>query len=166
MTGSKVLISAFGAVWLIVGVVFGVFLSGETASAQIGGSTESHLIASWSVNSTIGLANEQGAKPLASVEVTASKDVTSVQALNDTLSALSHHVTACVKAGRKAETCQCSDPHDLTRLRKGYESLIKQHPDWKDQLVSYHYLNQEGRNISGTLVLQNLRRQLEMLKCE
>jgi hypothetical protein len=166
MTGSKVLISAFGAVWLIVGVVFGVFFSGETASAQIAGSTQSHLIASWSANSTIGLANEQGAKPLAGIEVTAPKDVTSVQALNDTLSALSQHVTACVKAGRNAETCQCSDPRDLTSLRKGFESLIKQHPDWKDQLLSYRYVNQEGRNISGTLVLQNLRRQLEVLKCK
>jgi hypothetical protein len=27
-------------------------------------------------------------------------------------------------------------------------------------------LNKEGRNISGTLVLENLRRQLEVLKCE
>ena len=51
-------------------------------------------------------------------------------------------------------------------MRKGYAMLIQQHPDWKDQLVSYQYVNKEGKNISGTLVLQNLRRQLEALKCE
>jgi len=124
------------------------------------------LIAALYVNSTIGLGAEQAVKPLPSIEVTAPKDVTNVEALNDTLSALSQKVTACVKAGGKPETCQCSDPQDLTSLRKGYESLIKQHPNWKDQLLSYRYLNQEGRNISGTLVLQNLRRQLEVLKCE
>ena len=124
------------------------------------------LIAALYVNSTFGLIAEQAAKPLPSIEVTAPKDVTNVDALNDSLSSLSQKVTACVKAGGKPETCQCSDPKDLSSLRKGYESLIKQHPDWKDQLLSYRYVNQEGRNISGTLVLQNLRRQLEMLKCE
>ena len=124
------------------------------------------LIATLYVNSTIGPPAEQTAKPLPSIEVTAPKDVTSVEALNDTLGALSQKVTACVQAGGKPETCQCSDPKDLSSLRKGYESLIKQHPDWKDQLLSYHYVNQDGRNISGTIVLQNLRRQLERLKCE
>jgi hypothetical protein len=53
----------------------------------------------------------------------------------------------------------------LMRLRNGYATLMKRHPGWKDQLVSYQYVNQEGRNISGTLILSNLRRQLEMLKC-
>ncbi len=40
------------------------------------------------------------------------------------------------------------------------------HPDRNDQLVSYHRLNNEGRNISGTLVMEKLRRQLEGLNCE
>jgi hypothetical protein len=124
------------------------------------------LIATLYVHSTIGPPVEQAAKPVPSIEVTAPKDVTNVEALNDTLSALSQKVTACVQAGGKPETCQCSDPKDLIRLRKGYESLVKQHPDWKDQLLSYRYVNREGRNINGTIVLQNLRRQLEQLKCE
>jgi hypothetical protein len=42
---------------------------------------------------------------------------------------------------------------------------MKQRPEWKDQLLSYRSINKEGRNISGTLVLQNLRRQLETLRC-
>lgn len=124
------------------------------------------LIAALSVSSTLGLPGRQTITPLPSIEVTAPRDVTSVKGLNDALSALSKKATECVKAGGKPETCQCSDPQDLSSLRRGYESLIKEHPDWKDQLVTYQYVNQEGRNISGTLVLQNLRRQLEALKCQ
>ena len=109
---------------------------------------------------------QQPVTPLPSIEVTAPKDSADVQAVSETLDTLSEKVTACVKAGRAAATCRCSYPEDLTRLRKGYAGLVDQHPDWKDQLLSYRYVNKEGRNISGTLVLQNLRRQLEMLKCE
>lgn len=108
----------------------------------------------------------QEIKPLPSIEVTDRKDVASVTALNDTLETLSKKVTACVGGGGKPETCRCSYPQELSSLRKGYENLIKEHTAWKDQLLSYQYVNKEGRNISGTLVLQNLRRQLEMLKCE
>jgi len=108
----------------------------------------------------------QDVKPLPSIKVTAPKDVANVEALHDTLGALSEKVTACIKAGGNPDACRCSDPQDLASLRKGYASLIKQHPAWRDQLLSYQYLNAEGRNISGTLVLQNLRRQLDALKCE
>jgi hypothetical protein len=113
-----------------------------------------------------GIAAGQTAKPLPSIEVTAPKDAASVEALHDALATLSEKVTTCVKAGRKPEVCQCSYPQDLAKLRKGYADLIQQHPGWKDQLLSYHRLSNEGRNISGTLVLENLRRQLEVLKCE
>jgi hypothetical protein len=89
-----------------------------------------------------------------------------VLALSDTLSALSEKVTACVKAGGKSETCQCSYPQNLTNLRKGYASLIKEHPGWKDQALSYRYKDKEQHDVSGIFALQNLRRQLETLKCE
>ena len=107
----------------------------------------------------------QAIKPLPTIEVTG-RDVTVVQGVNDTLGALSEKVTTCASAGRKAEECRCSFPQDLTRLRRSYDTLIQTHPDWKDQLLSYQYVNKEGRNISGTLVLANLRRQLDVLKCE
>jgi len=32
-------------------------------------------------------------------------------------------------------------------------------------LLSYQYIDKQGRNISGTLVLQTLRRQLDALTC-
>lgn len=108
----------------------------------------------------------QPIKPLPAIEVTSSNDVTSVEALSAALDALSEKVTACVDGGGKAETCRCSYPRELGVLRKRYQSLIQQHADWKDQILSYQYVNKEGRNVSGTLVLQNLRRQLETLKCD
>ena len=107
----------------------------------------------------------QSPKPLPAIEVTDPKDRAAVMMLNDTLDRLSKKVTACVDAGGKPETCRCSDPKDLVALRTSYDSLIKQHPAWKDQLLSYQTVDKQGRNISGTLVLQNLRRQLEDLKC-
>ena len=124
------------------------------------------FIAALCLTSLSAIAVAQTVKPLPSIEVTAPKDAALVEQLNDALSALSAKVTACVKAGGKAETCRCSDPRDLSNLRKSYADLIRQHPVWKDQLLSYHHLDKEGRNISGTLVLENLRRQLEALHCE
>ena len=115
---------------------------------------------------TLGVLQEQAIKPLPSIEVKTPADVAAVGSLNDALGTLSEKVTACFNERRKGEDCRCSYPQDLARVRKGYTMLIQQHPDWKDQLVSYQYVNKEGKNISGTLVLQNLRRQLDALKCE
>jgi hypothetical protein len=105
-------------------------------------------------------------KPLPTIDVSDPKDRASVRAVNDSLERLSEKVTACVTAGGKVESCRCSDPTDLASLRKGYDALIKEHPSWKDQLLSYQTVDKAGRNVSGTLVMQNLRRQLETLKCE
>src|SRR5262249_49024501 len=105
-------------------------------------------------------------KPLPTIDVTDPKDRASVRAVNDSLQRLSERVTACVNAGGKVETCRCSDPSDLASLRKGHDALIKEHPSWKDQLLSYQTVDKAGRSVGGTLVMQNLRRQLETLKCE
>jgi hypothetical protein len=50
--------------------------------------------------------------------------------------------------------CPCQYPQERASLKKVYASLIEHHPHWKDQLLSYRYVNQEGRNIGGTLDLQ------------
>ena len=123
------------------------------------------LAALWG-GSILVVAAGQTIKPLPSIEVTAPNDVANVRDLNDALSTFSQKVTECAKAGRTREACQCAYPENLARLKTSYAKLIQQHPGWKDQLVSYHYFNNEGRNISGTLVLQNLARQIEMPKCK
>jgi len=116
--------------------------------------------------SLYALAAGQAIKPLPTIEVTAPNDVAGVRDLNDALEAFGQKVSECAKAGRTGEACQCAYPENLAALKTGYAKLIQQHPEWKDQLVSYHYINKEGRNVSGTLVLQNLARQLEVLKCK
>ena len=112
------------------------------------------------------LAAAQAAKPLPRIEVTAPKDVESVEALNNALRALSEKVTECVKAGGKPEVCRCKYPQELAKFRKSYATLIQQHPEWKDKILGYEYVNKDGRNISGTMDLETMRRQLEVLKCD
>jgi hypothetical protein len=108
----------------------------------------------------------QTPEPVPMIQVTTPADVASVQSVNDAVSALSRKVTACVDGGRKLEICQCSAPQELASLRNRYDSLIKQRPAWKDQVMSYQYLDKDGRNISAVLALSTLRRQLDVLRCE
>ena len=114
------------------------------------------------------LAGQQGQaiKPLPAIEVTTPADVKAVEGLHDAVGTLAEKVTACLTEKRLGVNCGCNYPQDLVFIRKGYETLIQQHPDWKDQLLSYRSVTKEGRPISATLVLQNLRRQLETLKCD
>ena len=116
----------------------------------------------------IALAGQDGQaiKPLPTIEVTSSADVTAVEGLHDAVGTLAEKVTACLTAKRPGVNCGCNYPQDLGIIRMGYEMLIRQHPDWKDQLLSYRSVTKEGRPVSATLVLQNLRRQLDALKCE
>jgi hypothetical protein len=108
----------------------------------------------------------QTPEPVPMIKVTAPAEVASVQTVNEALSALTRKVTACVDSGRKLETCQCSAPQELANLRSRYDGLLKQRPAWKDQVVSYQYVDKDGRNISSVLALSVLRRQLELLRCE
>jgi len=100
------------------------------------------------------------------IELTAQEDVNAARDLQDTLSALSEKVTACVKAGKPPESCRCGYPHELNRLGSGYDLLIKDHPDWKDRTLSFRYNGKDGKSVSGLLALRTLRRQRETLTCK
>jgi hypothetical protein len=108
----------------------------------------------------------QATGSISTIEVREPKDVVDVQALNRLVTALSKDVTACVDGGKAPATCRCQYPPEITALRTGYAEALKQHPAWKEQVLSYQYVNTEGRNMSGVLSIQTLRRQLEGLKCE
>ena len=108
----------------------------------------------------------QASGSIATIELREPKDVADVQALNRLVTVLSKDVTACVDSGKAPETCRCQYPQDVTALRAGYANVLKQHPTWKEQVLSYQYVNAEGRNLSGVLSILTLRRQLESLKCE
>src|SRR4051794_28002943 len=91
----------------------------------------------------------QAPEPVPVIQVTAPAEIASVQSVHDALGGLSRKVAACVDGGRKLETCQCSAPQELATLQNRYDSLIRQHQAWKDQVVSYQYLDKDGRNISA-----------------
>jgi len=111
-------------------------------------------------------ADPQAPQPLPSIQLTAPADVAAVQTLLDSLHALSVKVTACVDAGGKLETCQCRAKLELSNLRSRYDGVVKAHPAWKEQNLSYQYLDKDQRNMSGVLAMSTLRRQLDMLRCE
>jgi hypothetical protein len=113
-----------------------------------------------------GAAAAQTVEPVPMIQVTAPADIAAVQSVHDALGALSRKVSACVDGGRKLESCQCSAPQERSNLQNRYDTLVKQHPAWKDQVVSYQYLDKQGRNMSAVLALSSLRRQLEMLRCD
>jgi hypothetical protein len=107
---------------------------------------------------------ESPAPPSASIKIDDPKDVADVRALNELVNTLSRHVTACVNGGGEPATCGCRFPDDVASLRAGYQTAIKGHPHWKDQMLLYEFLD-NGRKISGALYMQTLRRQLESLQC-
>jgi hypothetical protein len=125
------------------------------------------IVVVWCAACSVVLAFQtQTGTPLPAIAVSAPADVAVVEGLSDALTALSRTVTSCVDAGRKLETCQCSDPQNLARLRKDFDTALTAHADRRDRIVSYQYVGKDGRNMSGTIVFSNLRRQLETLKCE
>lgn len=100
------------------------------------------------------------------VKVTEAKDVDDVQALNGFVTAFSRNVTACVDAGKPIEACRCRASKEAGNLKKGYENFVTRHPLWQDRQLSYEYVNQDGRTISGVISIPTLKRQLEGLKCD
>jgi hypothetical protein len=78
--------------------------------------------------------------PLPTVEVKAPKDVAVVEVVNHAMSALSQKVTACVAAAT---------------LRTKYDGLITRRPEWKDQLLSYQYVDKQGRKLVNRLSLSH-----------
>jgi hypothetical protein len=107
----------------------------------------------------------QPPSPPPTTAVTDPKDLARVTAVSDALDALFERVGECTKAGRPTETCQCAYPQELTQLRNRHRALLTQHPAWKDQVLTYHHMK-NGRNISGSLVMPTLARQLDVLKCQ
>ena len=100
------------------------------------------------------------------IKVSNVQDVADVQALNGLVTAFSKGVTACVDAGSPIATCRCRYPQEALNLRKGYNDFVKRHPDWKDRMLSYEYVDNGGRTMSGVISIPTLRRQLDGLKGE
>jgi len=111
------------------------------------------------------IVSAQAAQP-APIKVSSAQDVVEIRKLNGFVTAFSKSVTACVDAGRPIATCQCRYPQQALNLRDGYDEFVKRHPDWKDRQLSYEYVDDGGRTISGVISIPTLRRELDGLKCE
>jgi hypothetical protein len=107
----------------------------------------------------------QAAQPTP-IKVSNPQDVIEVRTLNGFVTAFSKSVTACVDVGNPIETCRCRSRREAINLRKGYNDFVKRHPDWKDRMLSYEYVDDGGRTMSGVISIPTLRRQLDGLKCE
>ncbi len=80
--------------------------------------------------------------------------------MDQAIVSLSNKVMECVR-GKLAPDSECfwRYSQELSHVRRTYEGTIKQHPEWKNKVVSY---TQEGKTFAVSF--GGVSRQLEM-KC-
>ncbi len=100
------------------------------------------------------------ASPAQVIELTRAEDIRDVLSVHEAIGKMSAKVSECVKGKlAPADECACRYPMELAELRKTYEKVLVQHPEWKDKLVSY---NSNGGN--SMVGFDGLREQFER-KC-
>ena len=83
------------------------------------------------------------------IHLTKPEDIRQASTVDQAIVALSNRVMDCVQ--RKlapASECFCQYPQELSRVRSAYERTLRQHPDWKNKVVSYTL---EGRPYAVSL---------------
>ena len=66
--------------------------------------------------------------------------------MDQAIVSLSNKVMECVRGKLAPDSkCFCLYPQELSHVRKTYERTIRQHPEWKNKMVSY---TQEGRTFA------------------
>ena len=94
------------------------------------------------------------------IQLTKPGDIRQASTVDQAIVALSNKVMECIQ--RKlapASGCYCLYPQELSRLRGVYERAIRQHPEWKNKVVSYSL---EGR--THAVSFGGVNRQLQV-KC-
>ena len=94
------------------------------------------------------------------IQLTNPEDIKDASTMDRAIAQLSEKVMECTR--RKltpAGECFCLYPPELARVRNTYEGTTKQHPDWKNKIVSYSV---DGR--THAISLAGLNRQLQT-KC-
>jgi hypothetical protein len=94
------------------------------------------------------------------IPLTRPDDIRHASSMDQAIVSLSNKVMECVRGKLAPDSkCFCLYPQELSHVRKTYEGTIKQHPEWKDKVVSY---TQEGRTFAVSF--GGVSRQLE-IKC-
>ena len=94
------------------------------------------------------------------IQLTKPEDIRQASIVDQAIVALSDKVMECVhRKLAAASECSCFYPQELSRVRSAYERTIRQHPGWKNKVVSYTL---EGRTYAVSL--DGVNRQLQR-KC-
>ena len=110
------------------------------------------------VISVIGYA--AGPEQIEVIPLTKPDDIRHASSMDQAIVSLGNKVMECVRGKLAPDSeCFCLYPQELSRVRKTYEGTIKQHPEWKNKVVSY---TQEGRTFAVSF--GGVSRQLE-IKC-
>ena len=87
-------------------------------------------------------------------------DIRHASSMDRAIVSLGNKVMECVRGKLAPDSeCFCLYPQELSHVRKTYEGTIKQHPEWKNKVVSY---TQEERTFAVSF--GGVSRQLE-IKC-
>jgi hypothetical protein len=101
-----------------------------------------------------------GAGPEQTITLTKPDDIRHASLMDQAIVRLSNKVMECVRGKLAPDNgCVCLYPDELSQVRKTYEETMKQHPGWKNKIVSY---TQEGRTFAVSF--GGLSRQLD-IKC-
>jgi len=110
------------------------------------------------VTSVIGYG--AGSEQIEVIPLTKPDDIRHASSMDQAIVSLSNKVMECVRGKLAPDSeCFCLYPQELSHVRKTYEGTIKQHPEWKNKVVSY---TQEGRTFAVSF--GGVSRQLE-IKC-
>jgi hypothetical protein len=101
-----------------------------------------------------------GAGPEQTVALTKPDDIRHASLMDQAIVRLSNKVMECVRGKLAPDNrCFCLYPQEVSQVRKIYEETIRQHPEWRNKMVSY---TQEERTFAVSF--DGLSRQLD-IKC-
>jgi len=101
-----------------------------------------------------------GAGAEQTVALTKPDDIRHASLMDQAIVRLSNKVMECVRAKLAPDNrCSCLYPRELSQVRKIYWQTLRQHPEWRNKVVSY---TQEERTFAVSF--GGLSRQLD-IKC-
>ena len=101
-----------------------------------------------------------GAGAEQTVALTKPDDIRHASLMDQAIVRLSNKVMECVRAKLAPDNrCSCLYPRELSQVRKIYGQTLRQHPEWRNKVVSY---TQEERTFAVSF--GGLSRQLD-IKC-
>jgi len=87
---------------------------------------------------TPGICHAANQQQIEVVQLTKPDDIRDASTMDNAIVNLSNKVMECVQSNlAPANDCYCRYPQELSQVRKTYDGMIEQHPDWKNKVVAY-----------------------------